>query len=62
MSMNNVLSVSKVHFYKYMISKIDGAKISDTYKFWDKWMNFKAHFFEFICVAKHQSSDKKEIS
>jgi hypothetical protein len=31
MSMNYVLSMSKLLFYKYLIYKIDGAKISDTH-------------------------------
>jgi len=36
--------------------------LTHIYKFWDKQVTFMAHFFEFICVAEHQSSDKKEIS
>jgi len=31
MSMHYVLSMSKLPFYKYLIYKINGAKISDTH-------------------------------
>ena len=60
--MNYVLSMSKLPLYKYLIYKIDGAKMSDTHI--NSGINGWSlrHFFEFMCVDEHQSSDKKELS